>query len=156
EDNRSIDSIGAIGNDVGPSINIARVVQSNSFDAVLVSHFPCVRFPAVLDGTVNLNPLDISDCSDRFDMRSRHAARSKHSDHAGIFPGHILYSQRRVRAHPRLLQISVVEQSQRLAIVHAEKKDQAAEGPMLHAILLLSAYTLMLAYIPHVGHHAYR
>ena len=52
-------------------------------------------------------------------MRAGHAAGADHPDDLGILPRHVLGTNAGVRADPHMLQVAVIDQRQRLAVLDA-------------------------------------
>ncbi len=146
--------VGATGDDMGAFVNIPRVAHRRDFETVLGADFLGVGLAIRLGWTVDLNLFNLARLQKRLDMGARHAAGADHANDAGVFPRHILGADAGVGADPHMLQIAVIDQRQRLAVLDAVQENQAAKIPRPHAVLFLGDGALILLLVDHVRFHA--
>ena len=72
-------------------------------------------------------------------MGARHAARTDHADHFGVFARDILGADAGVRADPHMLQIAVIDQRHGLGVFNIDQENQATELSRFDAIFFLRA-----------------
>ena len=60
-------------------------------------------------------------------MGARHAAGAEHADDLGVLVGHVFDADAAVAADPHVLQMAVVDEGERLAVLDRGEQDQAAE-----------------------------
>jgi len=89
-------------------------------------------------------------------MGACHAARPEHADDGGILARHVLCTDAAIGADARELQHTVVDESERLAILGGCEEDEAAIEPRLGAVLLLRCDAVVALFVNDIGFHANR
>jgi hypothetical protein len=86
-------------------------------------------------------------------MATCHTARAQHSDHLTTCICHILDANAAVAANPHMLQMAVVDEGQRFAILDRCEQDQATKEAGTRAVFLLRHHAVVIGLIDHVGFH---
>ena len=71
---------------------------------------------------------NVADAGEGFQKGPRHAARAQHADDMGILARQILDADPRAAADPHMLDVTVIDKGQRLAVPGAHQHDDAAPG----------------------------
>ena len=105
-------------------------------------------------GAVDLDALDVPNGGERLGVRARHAAGTDHGDNGGVLTGHVACADAGVSADAHVLEVTVVDDGEGLAVLDAHQQDQAAEEAGPHAVLLLRASAAVLLLVDDVRLHA--
>src|SRR5262249_52812377 len=89
-------------------------------------------------------------------MRARHAAGAEHTDDRGVLAREVFRAERVERGDAHVLEMAVVDHGERLAVLGAEEKDEAAIKSGLNAVFVLDAHAVALGPAHDVRLHADR
>src|SRR5262249_52696023 len=147
--------IRATRHDVGALVNVSGIVHWFDFETVLLRDFPRIRISVGLGRTIDLDLFDFAREQKRLNMGTGHAARADHSDDLGILSRHVLGTDAGVRADPHMLQVAIIDERQRLAVLDAGQENQAAKSTGTHAVFFLRDRPLIFLFVDHVRLHSY-
>src|SRR5581483_1892256 len=148
--------VGTAGDDVGAAVNVARAVDRLDLDVEALADFPRVILAVLLRRAVDLDSTYLPRQQKRFGVRARHAAGAEHADDARLLLGHIFRPDAGVRADADVLEIAVVDQRERLAVLDAGEKNEAAVVARPDAIFLLRDRPVVFLLVNDIRFHADR
>lgn len=147
------DRVGAAGDDVGPVVHGARLVDGDRVQAVQLPHLGGETLPVGPGRAVDLDALQRTYGAERLDMAAGHPAGAEHPEDRRVRAGAEAGADRRVGPDAQVLEQSVVEHGHRLTGPRVQQQDQTAELPGPYAVFLLGAGAGPLDLGQYVGLH---
>src|SRR6185369_9986097 len=146
--------IGAAGHDVGAAVDVARARHRLDLDVEALADLARVLLAVLFGRAVHLDAPDFTRQQKRLGVRPGHAARAEHADDPRFFLRHILRADAGVGADAHVLEVAVVHECQRLAVVDAREQNEAAEFSRHDAVFFLRAHAFVFLLVDDVGFHA--
>src|ERR1044071_3540638 len=126
------------------------------FDIVFFRHLAAEALAVLLGRTEHLKLLDLAHLHESLHVRARHAAGAEYANDFRVFVRKIFHTDAAVGADPHVLQVTVVDEGQRLPALDRGQKNQAAVKSWPHAVLLLRDHAFVFGFVDDVGLHANR
>ena len=130
--------IGQRRDDVGALVDVLGAVADLHLDVVFLppSRGRTLRGSRLV-GLNTCSFLMLRTRGERLHVGARHAAGAEHADHFGVLVRHVFHADAAVGADPHVLQMAVIDEGQRLAVLDRGQQDQAAVKAGPHAVFLL-------------------
>ena len=145
--------VGQRRHDVRALVDVLRPVADLHLDVVGRRHLAAEVLAVLLGRAEHLQLLDRAHAGERLHMGARHAAGAEHADHLGILVRHVFDADAAVGADPHVLQVAVIDEGERLAVLDRGEQDQPAEQARPRAVFLLRDDAVVLALVDDVGLH---
>ena len=129
--------VGQRRDDVRALVDVLRLVADLHLDVVVRRHLAAELLAVLLGRAEHLQLLDGAHARERLHVGARHAAGAEHADHLGVLVRHVFDADAAVGADPHVLQMAVIDEGERLAVLDRGEQDQAAEQARPRAVFLL-------------------
>ena len=115
------------GNDVGALVDVLGPVADLDLDIVFRRHLAAELLAVLAGRAEHLQLLDRAHAGEGLHVGARHPAGAEDADHFGILIGQIFDANAAVGADPHVLEVAVIEEGQKLAVLDRGEQDQPAE-----------------------------
>src|SRR5215510_10959193 len=148
--------IGERSQDMRSLVDVLRLVADLDLDIVLRRHLAAEGLAVRLGRAEHHELLDGAYAGERLHMGARHATRAEHADDFCILVRHVLDADAAVAAGPPVLQMPVIEEGERLAVLDRGEQNEPAVETGPHAVFFLRHYAVVLRLVDDVRLHADR